>query len=190
MPGGVNLTDGIAAALLLARGRAEGLALLPPTLESAAQSFRAALLCLPAFLGLRLLGWAMGEEPPSGTAIALLAESFGFAIAWAGFALASRALATQAGRDAEWPRFIAAWNWSNLVQYLLLVLLALPPMLGVPTALSNMLGLVALGYALWLEWFVTRVALGVPGATAVMVVALDLAIGLFTSGFTARITGG
>ncbi len=185
----MSFADGLAAALLLARGRAEGLALLPPTLEAAAHSFRAALPCLAAFLGLRLLAWADGA-PANGVAVALLAEALGFAITWAGFALASLAVATQAGRAAAWPRFIAAWNWTNLVQYALLVLLAVPGLLGAPDGLVTTLGLVALGYALWLEWFVVRAALALPGATAAVVVALDLAIGLAASGFTTRIAGG
>lgn len=186
----MSLADGLASALLLARGRVEGLALLPPTLEAAAFSFRAALICLPAFLGLRLLAWAEGPVPANGVPIALLAEALGFAISWAGFALASLAVATQAGRAAAWPRFIAAWNWTNLVQYALLVLLAVPALLGAPAGVSTVLGLAALGYALWLEWFVVRAALALPGATAAMVVALDLAIGLAASGFTTRISGG
>ena len=185
----MSFADGLAAALLLARGRAEGLALLPPTLEAAAQSFCAALPCLAAFLGLRLLAWAEGPVPGNGVAVALLAEALGFAVSWAGFALASLAVATQAGRVAAWPRFIAAWNWSNLMQYALLVLLAVPPLLGVPDGVSTTLGLVVLGYALWLEWFVVRAALALPGPTAAMVVALDLAIGLAASGFTTRIAG-
>ncbi len=186
----MSAADGIAAALLLARGRAEGLALLPSTMEGAASSFRAALVCLPAFLALRLLAWSDGAAPPAGIAVALVAEVLGFAISWAGFALASLAVATQAGRAPAWPRFIAAWNWTNLVQYLLLVALAVPPLLGLPQGVSTVLGLAALGYALWLEWFVTRSALALPGATAAMVVALDLAIGLVASGFTTRIAGG
>ena len=64
-----------------------------------------------------------------------------------------------------------------------------PPLLGVPDGVSTTLGLVVLGYALWLEWFVVRAALALPGPTAAMVVALDLAIGLAASGFTTRIAG-
>jgi hypothetical protein len=180
---------GLAAALLLARGRPEGMALLAPDMETALYSFRAALICLPAFLGLRLISWSVQGEPGNGIAIAVAAELVGYVLAWSGFALASKLLAEQAQRGGHWPHFIAAWNWSNLVQYLLLLVLMLPPLMGLPTWLGNALGLVALGYALWLEWFVTRVALGVAGPTAVMFVLLDLALGLFIGGITGRIAG-
>jgi len=186
----VSLAEGLAAALLLARGRPEGLALLPPAMESALFSFRAALLCLPAFLGLRLLDWSMGEAPRAGIPVALAAEATGFVAAWAGFALASHAMCITAGRQAHWPRFIAAWNWTNLVQYAVLVAVAVPSMTVLPGWAADALGIVTLGYVLWLVWFVARQALEVPGATAVLFVLLDLALGLFTRGFTARISGG
>jgi hypothetical protein len=180
---------GLAAALLLARGRPEGMMLLAPDMETALYSFRAALICLPAFLGLRLISWSLQGGPGNGIAIALAAELVGYVVAWAGYAIASKLLAEQAQRGGNWPQFIAAWNWSNLVQYLLLLVLMLPPLLGLPNWLGNALGLMALGYALWLEWFVTRVGLSVAGPTAVLFVLLDLSLGLFIGGITARIAG-
>ena len=41
---------------------------------------------------------------------------------------------------------------------------------------------------MWLEWFVTKQALGIPGASAVMFVLLDVAIGLFVQGIVGRMT--
>ena len=52
------------------------------------------------------------------------------------------------------------WNWCNVVQYLLLVLAGLPLLLGAPDWIDQTAGLVALGWALWLEWFAARVAAG------------------------------
>lgn len=185
----MTVASGIAAAILLARGREAALGLLPNTPEVARHSFRAALFCLPVFLLLRAMSFAEHGAPRDGAMVGLLAETAGFVIAWAGFALASRAMADQAGRLDRWPGFVAAWNWSNLVQYALLLLLAVPTLLGMPAWLVNGLGLAALGYALWLEWFVTRVALGVPGPAAVLFVMLDLAIGLFAGALAGRISG-
>jgi len=185
-----SITNGIAAALLFARGRAEGLALLAPGMEGARHSFLAAAICLPVLLVLRFYGWAMQGLPPGGAALSLAAELVGYALGWVAFALASRMLAQQAGRGEDWPRFISAWNWSNLVQYALLLVLMLPALLGLPGWVGNALGLAAVGYAIWLEWFVTRLALNLQGATAAMFVVLDLALGLFVGGVTARISGG
>lgn len=181
---------GLAAALLLARGRPEGLRLLGHDAAAAAASFRAAVICLPVFLGIKLLGWSLNGAPPKGVAIALAAELAAYAVTWAGYALASKMLADQAQAAARWPHFIAAWNWANVVQYALLIPLVLPAAFGLPTWVGNGLGLVLLGYAVWLEWFVARHALGVAGPAAVLFVLLDLAIGLFVGAFAERVAGG
>ena len=44
--------------------------------------------------------------------------------------------------------------------------------------------LVAVGWALWLEWFATRTSLAISGWPAAGLVALDLAIGLIVEGVT------
>ncbi|WP_424813656.1 hypothetical protein [Roseococcus sp. YIM B11640] len=185
-----SVPDGIAAAILFARGRPEGLALISPTMEGARHSFVAALICLPVLLIMRFVGWATQGVPPQGFAVALAGELVGYTVGWVAFALASRFVAERAQRLGDWPRFIAAWNWSNLIQYALLIVLLLPAVLGLPGWVGNALGLVAIGYAMWLEWFVARVALNVPGSTAVLFVVLDLVLGLFIGGATGRISGG
>ncbi|MDB5415958.1 MAG: hypothetical protein JWR10_4293 [Rubritepida sp.] len=184
-----TITNGIAAAILFARGKVEGMALIAPGMEGARHSFLAALICLPVLLGLRIVVWAVQGAPPNGVAVSLAGELVSYTVGWVAFALGSKLLAERAQRGANWPQFITAWNWSNLVQYALLLVLLLPTALGLPGWIGNALGLAAVGYAMWLEWFVTRVALGVPGATAVMFVVLDLALGLFIGGVTARISG-
>lgn len=184
-----TIINGLASAWLFARGRAEGLALIPPGMDSARHSFLAALICLPLFVVLRFIAWLVQGAPPAGIGMALAGELVGYVLGWVGFAIASKLLADQAQRGGNWPQFIAAWNWSNIVQYLLLVVLLIPSALGLPSWLGNALGLVAVGYAMWLEWFVTRTALGVQSATAVMFVVLDLALGLFIGGVTGRISG-
>ena len=73
------------------------------------------------------------------------------------------ALAQAAGRGAEWPHFIAAWNWSQVVQYLLLLAVSLPPLLGLPRPLASALAVATLGYQLWLVWFLARTTLRSPG---------------------------
>lgn len=185
-----SVANGIAAAILFARGKAAGMALIAPGLEGARHSFLAAAICLPVLLLLRLFGWAMQGAPPNGVVVSLAGELVGYSLGWVAFALVSRVLAQQANRSGDWPRFIAAWNWSNLVQYALLLVLLVPSLLGLPGWVGNAMGLAAVGYAIWLEWFVTRIALNVPGPTAAMFVILDLVLGLFIGGVTARISGG
>jgi hypothetical protein len=173
--------NGLQGALMLARGRAEGLHLVisaeQPLMQSAARSFWAAALCLPAFICLQLIGLYQDARLPPHFGHGLAQQLLGYTIDWAGFALISRWVARALGRLDAWPRFIAAWNWCNVVQYLLLVAASLPPLLGLPALLGETAWLVATGWALWLEWFATRVALGVGGVQAAALVLLDEALG-------------
>ncbi|WP_149536226.1 hypothetical protein [Siccirubricoccus phaeus] len=168
---------GLRGAFLLARGRPEGLMLIEDTPEGALRSFWAAAVCLPAFLALRLFDWGQGTAPGGSFSLALAAEFLGYVASWAGFGLASRRLAAVMGRQAEWPHFLAAFNWANVVQYLVLILLTVPGA-ALPDTLSSGLTLAAAGYALWLEWFIARVALLLPGGQAIGFVALDLLVAL------------
>jgi hypothetical protein len=160
------------------------------TTEGARRSFVAALICLPAFLALRLFAWASAGMPEGGFLRGVAAELIGYTIAWAAFALASLPIATAWGRGAAWPRFITAWNWTNVVQYLVLMAVMLPGLLGLPGMLAGLLSLAGLAYAVWLEWFVTRHALGVDGLRAGVLVGVDLMLGLFLGGLIRTLSGG
>ncbi len=184
------LGNGLQAALLLARGRSEGVSLLaadpPEHMAEAARSFWAVVLCLPAFVCLHLIDWAQSGvplRPAHGFAMDLL----GYVVGWLGFVLLSRSLAESLGRGRRWPRFVAIWNWCNVIQYFMLVGAALPSLLGLPDFVAETVWLVAVGWALWLEWYATRVALDITGLAAAGVVALDVAIGLFLVSITGSI---
>lgn len=178
---------GLQAALLLARGRPEGMARLDLPADAPADaahavarhSFWAAAFCLPGFICLHLLDWAQQAAPPGeGRAHGFAVDLLSYVIGWAAFALASHAVAARLGRAARWPRFIALWNWCNVVQYLLLVVGSLPALLGLPDWIYQATWLIALGWAMWLEWFATRLALDLAAGPAAALVALDLLIGL------------
>jgi len=176
---------GLYAAMMLARGRPEAMQLLAQDndLAMAARSFWAAALCLPAFICLHALDWAqtgMPAQPARGFALDLL----GYVIGWVGFALLSRHLAIALGRGARWPRFVAMWNWCNVIQYFILVIAAVPDLLGLPDIVGQTAWLAAMGWALWLEWYATRLTLDLSGLTAAALVGLDVALGLFVVGFT------
>ncbi len=186
-----SVGTGLQAAWMLARGRADGIALLSAAgqdeMVAARRSFWAAALCLPAFVCLHVLDWVQSglpAHPEHGFGMDLLS----YIIGWAGFALAARTLAGTMGRARQWPRFIAAWNWCNVLQYLMLVIAALPSLLGLPDPVTEVLWLVAMGWALWLEWFTTKLALDIHGAQAAGLVALDVMIGLFLVGLTASLS--
>lgn len=189
VPTPIAIAAGLHGAFLLARARPWGLLLFETTPSGAARSFVAMLVCLPAYLGLQLLD--SGGAVPADPLRALAATIIGFVVAWLGFATISFSLAAAIGRAHHWPRFLSAWNWSNVVQYAAMVLLVVPAsLLGLPEPVAQTLSLVALGYALWVEWYVTKLALDLPGPGAAAFVMVDLAIGLMVGGLIPQLSLG
>lgn len=183
------VVSGLQAALLLARGRSDGLRFLENTPATALRSFWALLLTLPAAVCLPLIDWAETGAPPHlGQALGLNLAAF--AIGWLGFAVLSFELAPMLGGREHWPRFIAAWNWCNLIENVLLVLGCLPGLLGAPTILGEAAQLFAIGWALWIEWFAIRHALQTNGLIAVWLVVLDQTIGLLLAAVTFKMMHG
>jgi len=165
---------------MLARGNPHGSYFFEGSALEAGRSFWAMALCYPLFF---LLGRLAGAGDSLHD---WLIESIGFVIAWLAFALAAEAMAGMAGKTQNFTRFIAAWNWTNLFQYAALVCGSL---LGTVFGggMVQILSLLVIAYALWLEWFTTRATLAVHGAAAAMFVMLDLAIGLFVQGVVIRV---
>jgi hypothetical protein len=189
-----GVATGVQAALLLARGRPVGLSLLAtddePAQATAARSFWAAALCLPAFVCLQLIDIAQEPRLPPHAGHGFALQLLGYVIDWAGFALVTRWLAGAMDRRGRWPMFIAAWNWCNVVQYLLLVVASLPPLLGMPDIVGETTWLVATGWAVWLEWYAARLALGVTAMQAVGLVLLDEALGFALLAVIQSLPGG
>ncbi len=169
-----SIASGMHAAFLLARGRPEGLHHAESDLAGATRSFWAIAVALPAFICLRLLSGNGGMVPAHDFALDLLS----YVIGWIGFALLSRPVVEAMGAAPHWPRFIVVWNWCNVVQYLLLVVASVPGLLGAPGVVQQAVSLVAIGWALWLEWFAIKLALEASTLAALGLLGLDLSIGL------------
>jgi hypothetical protein len=184
-----SVSNGVHGALLLARGRADGLRYVEDDMAGAARSFSAMVICLPAFVCLRLLAWTQAGTPPH------LAHSFAldllaYGIGWCGFAVLSHRLVRAMGLGARWPRAIALWNWCNVVQYLLLVVFSIPGLLGAPSLVDEAAQLVGVGWALWLEWFAFRLTLGIGLVAAAGLVTLDVAIGVLLAAISMTFAAG
>jgi hypothetical protein len=174
---------GLRAALLLARGRADLAALIvgeAPAGQAARarHSFLAMLLCLPLFAAIQSIAIPAPDLTPRALA--------SFTLGWLGYAVLSHQLAEGMGRAALWPRFIALWNWCNLVQYLLMAGAMAPLLLGAPPLVTQTAWLVALGWGMWLQWTATRLGLGLSRGHAALMVLVDIALGMMVL----RLTGG
>jgi hypothetical protein len=179
---------GLRAALLLARGRAEGAAQMvgeTPAGQAARarHSFLATLLCLPLFIAIQDLAIQNAGAIAMNT---LPRASASFVLGWFGYAVLSHQLAEGMGRAALWPRFIVLWNWCNLVQYLLMACATVPMLLGAPPLVAQTAWLVAMGWGMWLQWSATRLGLGLPRGHAALMVLVDIALGMVLL----RLTGG
>lgn len=184
-----DISGGLHAASLFAIGRADALNFLPADNPGAVRSFWSVAVCFPLFLCLRLMAWSQSGGPDF-PAHALVLDSFSFVIGWVGYLLLSSPIARALGAQERWPRYVAGWNWANVAQYTLLLLASLPGLAGVPPWLDQAIQLAAFGWALWLEWFVARVALQVGPAAAAGLVALDLGLGLVLAGLNASLIWG
>jgi hypothetical protein len=166
------VASGLQGALMLARGRAEGLLRVQRGMDGAARSFWAIPLCLPALVFLRLITFAgQGMPPVSGEIV--VRDLLSFVVSWLAFAVISWHAASALHRAPRWPGFIAAWNWCNVVENLLLVVGSVPGLLGAPLFVDQTAQLVAMIWALWLEWYVIRLALDTRPLTAALLVVLD-----------------
>jgi hypothetical protein len=177
-----QIVAGLRAAWLLGQGKEEGLRFALLSTQGAARSFWAGAFCLVPFLLIR----ARGGDALLDAGLPL--ELIGYVLGWVVFPLVSVALVDASDRGPLWPLFIAAWNWTNLAQYAALLAASLVAPL-MPGGLGSALTLVAFGYAIWLEWFVTRAALRISGPRAAVFVLLDMMIGLSIASVVARLGG-
>lgn len=180
-----DIAAGVASVSLLARGRRIGLGLLDGSPHGAWRSFVALFVAAPFFLALKLVSAppiVAGADPVR----LWIAEAIGYVMGWFALPLVILAFARVMDRLHRWALFVCAWNWANLAQILVFLAAALLAAL-LPRGLGQLVTLVALGYVLWLQWFVAREALDIPGPRAIAVVGVDLVLGLFISGLTLSI---
>lgn len=171
-----SVASGVQGALLLARGRPEGVQLVDSDHSAVVRSFWAIPLCLPAVVCLQLLDW-LASGAPANVPMALSRYLMLFLIGWLAFVWMSHHLAARVQRQAQWPRFIAVWAYCSIIENTLVAIGALPGALGAPTILDEAFQLFTMGWALWLEWYAIRLSLQVGPLTAVLLLLVDFVIG-------------
>jgi hypothetical protein len=170
-----TVSAGIQGALLLARGRPEGIQLVDTDRTAAIRSFWAIPLCLPTVICMRLPEWIHSGPLALGRYLLV------FLVSWLLFVWVSHHMAAVLDRQGLWPRFIAVWAYCSVVENMLVALGGVPGVLGVPSIVDQLCEVVTCGWALWLEWYAIRLSLQVGPWTALVVLIVDIAIGFATA---------
>ena len=183
MPGALTyVRESLAGALLVMRGRPEGLGRLDLSLAGFWRSFAALILVLPlAFIP----EWSMADviaeegEVPPGLPDSIFSACFISVVDWLAFPLLFAFLARPLGLSDRYVPFIVARTWSAVVLAAVNALVALPYGLGLASlGVTTFLVFGALGLTLYLAYQVARVALAVPATSASLVVAVEFALSL------------
>lgn len=181
-PSAAEVSRSIYGAVRLARWDASGHEMFERTPEGALRSFFAAAIVAPAYLILLLLRYA---DMPEGIAFGpfMLAEAIAYAITWTAFPLVAWHLSLFFRRRDRYPGFLAAYNWSSVVQMTVyLPVIALGEAELLPQALSEGIAMVATLLMLAYQWFILRTGLAIGGAMALGLLLLDVLISIFVSG--------
>jgi branched-subunit amino acid transport protein AzlD len=169
-------------ALRLARGDRGGLACFDRSIEGFWRSFRAAAVSYPLYLVLLSMRVTVAEWERSGAFLIVTVETIAYVIAWTAFPLMMLIVAQRIGRPHRFFDFMVPYNWSQLPQSALFVLVGLETESGVlGTQPAQAIELAAAVAVLVYEWFIARVALDTTASAAAFVVLVDLLLGVLIS---------
>ena len=153
--------------------------------EGTARSFWAAIICFPGFVALLALRVSPQDWIHSGVGHVLLVESIGYVVGWSAYPLAALGFCRLVGRERGGFDFITAYNWSQILETFLFILVALVAALHFLSAeTAGILSTAALLLVLIYEWFIARVATGAGGLAATALVLIDLVLGAGLSRIT------
>ena len=178
----------LAGTLRLAIGDRGALACFDRSLDGFWRSFRAAVICYPLYLVLLAMRITLAEWERSGGWHIVTVETIGYVIAWVAFPLLMLNVTRVIGRAQRYFDFMVPYNWCQLPQSALFVLVGLAfesGMLGPQSGQS--VGIVAVFATLvyeWYVWYIARVALDTTALAAVFVALLDLVLGAVISQVT------
>jgi hypothetical protein len=179
---GLEVRLALTGALRLARGDRRGLACFDPSAEGFWRSFRAAVLGYPFYLILLLLRVSDAEWAKSGDFRIVAVETIDYVINWVAFPLAMVSVARWLDREQQFFGFMTVYNWCQLPEMALFVLIGFEGSSGLlPSEAAQLIQLAAALAVLVYEWYIARIALETtpPGAAAVVLV--NLVLGLLVS---------
>ena len=168
--------------LRLARGDRGGLTCFDRSLDGFWRSFRAAIIAYPLYLVLLTMRVSVPEWQRSGGLRIVIVETIAYVIAWTAFPLIMLTVTRWLGREHRFFDFMVPYNWSQVPQSALFVLVGLEAESGVLGAQAAQAIEVAAAVAVLVyEWFIARVALDTTASAAVFVVVVDLLLGVLIS---------
>jgi biotin transporter BioY len=172
----------IVGSLRLARGDRSGLEYFDRSLDGFWRSFSAGVLSYPLYLVLLTMRLSLSEWQAAGGLRIILVETIGYVIAWVAFPLLMLSVTRWIGRQHRFFDFMVPYNWCQLPQSVLFVLVGLESesgILGDPAAQT--IEVAAAVAVLVYEWYIARVALEASGVAATLVVLVDLVLGVIVS---------
>lgn len=172
----------LAGTLRLAVGDRSALACFDRTLEGFWRSFRAAAICYPLYLVLLAMRVTVDEWQKSGGWRIVIVETIGYVIAWVAFPLLMVNVTRWIGRAQRFFDFMVPYNWCQVPQSVLFVLVGVESGSGLLSAnASETIDIAAAIATLVYEWYIARIALETTGSAAGFVVLVDLVLGVFLS---------
>jgi hypothetical protein len=180
--------SGLHAAVLLARGRSEGMHYVQADSDGVHFSFWALAVASPTVVCWQLITWVESSVPPDASK-ALALDMVGYVVGWLGFLVLSFYLVGWFGAAPRWARYVVVWNWCNVVESLVFLAGFVPGLLHAPAEIAQASQIITTGWALWIEWYSTRLALDTGVFAAAALVALDQAIGLLLAGWNTALLG-
>ena len=172
----------LAGTLRLVVGDRGGLACFDCSLDGFWRSFRAAVICYPLYLVLLAMRISLPEWERSGGWRIVIVETIGYVIAWVAFPLLMLNVTRVIGRAHRYFDFMVPYNWCQVPQSALLVLVGIESQTGILGAqASETIDVVAAFATLVYEWYIARIALETTGSAAAFVVLVDLVLGVALS---------
>jgi hypothetical protein len=172
----------LVGALRLARGDSGGLSCFDRSFDGFWRSFRAAFIAYPLYLVLLTMRVTVSEWESAGGLWIAVVETIAYVIAWAAFPLVMLTVTRWLDRAHRFYDFMVPYNWSQVAQSGLFVLVGLQSESGVLAApAASVLETAAVIAVLVYEWYIARVALDTTVYGAAFVVFVDLVLGAFIS---------
>lgn len=141
------------------------------------RSFWASAICYPGFVALLFLRIDSATVAQSGFLHILIVETIGYVVAWTAFPLLVLGFCRRIGCFEAGFDFVAAYNWSQVLQTALLVMVAIANATLIGGGMAAVLDLASYLAILGYEWFIAYLALESRGWAAGAIVLIDVVLG-------------